>query len=1115
MSIALKYKHRTSQKKSELIPVNDESWFRELIEAAGDWLWMMDKDTRYIYSNSKIKNLLGYEVGDIIGKTRFELMTVDAGQCTATELDGIMQEQSAFNNIEIIALHKEGHQVTLQASGVPVFNEQDEFCGYRGFDRDVSEHRRREEAQALSHKRLVESQQIAQLGHWDWDLVNETLFWSDEVYRICGLEPGQIKPGYEVFLNFIHPDDREEWKRAVINAMSGSRYNMDHRIVLSGEDRYVHGQGQVQLDDTGKPIRMMGTIQDITERKLLESALNILADFHPSTGLSGYYRTCVESLARVYDTRYAFVGLFSGDAQQRITTQAVWANGEFVSNFEYDLTGAPCTNILDIKKKLISEDVARLFPQDTFLGKLEAESYFGAPLLSAEGRKMGMIAVIDIKPMKITPWTEPILGIFAQRISSYIERNRAEKEIKTSEKELRNIFRDMQDTYCRTDNNRVIIRLSESIKQLLDYQVDELLGANIEDLYEEPAKRQELMETLDAGEGSIQNFEVALKHRNGSIIWVSINAHYYRDSNGNILGVEDMIRDINQHRQSELQMQKMSSALAQSADMVMITDDKGIIEYINPAFESITGYRFDEAVGSSSNIVRSGEQNLNFYRDMWHTILAGKTYRGVVTNRKKNGDLYYEEKSIAPIKNAQGDIVNFVSTGRDISERMENEKRLSFMAHHDALTELPNRTLFIDRLDQALAHARRYSRKVSVLFIDLDRFKNINDTLGHDAGDQMLAQLADRLGNNIRQHDTVARLGGDEFAVLLNDIETEQDVSQLANMILLNLEQPFEVDGRELFITASIGICLFPDDGKDHGTLLKNADIAMYKAKELGKNNYQFYSADMSARAFQRLTMENSLRRALEREEFRLFYQPQIDIETNTITGVEALIRWQHPDLGMVSPNDFIPLLEETGLIDPVGYWVVATACKQMQTWYDAGLPELTMSVNISGRQFHARDFIGKIKSCLNESQVSPEQIEIEITESVLMENQQSTIKALESLAEFGFRIAIDDFGTGYSSLSYLRRFRIDTLKIDQFFIRDVIDDPDNAAITSAIIAMAQNLKLKIIAEGVETQAQLAFLEKRDCRYMQGYLFSRPVSADEITKLLMAQQKNHGTKNSR
>ncbi len=1114
----MEYKYKASQKKQkqkDRISINSEVRFRALVEVTSDWIWELDKNAVYTYSSPKVRDLLGYEPEEVIGKTPFELMPADEAERMATEFAEIAQAQRAFNGIENINQHRDGHLVTLETSGVPVFDEQGAFCGYRGVDRDITERKQKEEALALSQQRLIESQHIARLGHWDWDIVNGELNWSDEHYRIFGLEPGQITPGYEAFLDFVHPDDRQAVKNAVAEAMSRGNYNMDHRILAAdGGLRYVHGQGQAQFDDAGRPIRMMGTIQDITERKHLENALNTITDFNPSTELSEYYRACVASLARVYNTSYALIGLFSDDSRQSISTQAVWANGEFVDNFEYPLEGTPCADILDMKKELIPENAARLYPEDTLLVDMQVESYFGAPMISDSGNKLGLISVLDTRPMEITSWVEPVLGIFAHRIASFIEHKRDEEKIAVSEKELRNIFHNMQDTYYRIDNEGELVRLSESVKQLLGYEVDELLGTKISDLHAEPGRRLKLIEQMKKVE-TVKGFEAPLKHKNGSIIWSSTNLHYYRDAGGNILGVEGMVRDMSQHREAELQMRKMSSALEQSADMVMITDSRGIVEYINPAFENITGYSFDEVVGGPSNIVKSGKQGSGFYHNLWQTILAGDVLRDVLVNKKKNGELYYEEKTITPVKNAQGQIINFVATGRDITSRMENEERLSFMAHHDALTELPNRTLFMDRLSQSLAHARRYTKRVAVLFIDLDCFKNINDTLGHDIGDQMLAQLADRLGVSIRQGDTVARLGGDEFAVLLNDIENEQVVSQLAQMILLALEQPLEVEGRELFITASIGISLFPNDGEEPGTLLKNADIAMYKAKDMGKNNYQFYSVDMSARAFQRLSMENSLRRALKREEFRLFYQPQFNIETNEITAVEALIRWQHPDLGMVLPNDFIPLLEETGLINQVGYWIISTACRQIQIWRESGFSNLIMSVNISGRQFHDRDFTGKIETSISETGASPCMLEMEITESILEENQQRTVVALEALKKMGFRITIDDFGTGYSSFAHLRRFRIDTLKVDQSLIHDITDNPDDAAITSAIIAMAQSLKLKVIAKGVETQQQLAFLRKHDCHYVQGYLFSRPLPADELTRLLMAQQDKFNNKASR
>jgi len=1117
-NILLGHERRASEQKQNhpnRVSDHSEARFRALIETTSDWIWEVDEDAVYTYSSPKVKDLLGYEPEEIIGKTPFDLMPDDEAERVAAEFSNFVQRQQAFNGLENVNRHKQGHLVTLETSGVPVFDEQGRFSGYRGIDRDITERKQKENALALSQQQLIESQQIARLGHWDWNINNEELFWSDEHYRICGLEPGEITPSYEAFMYFVHADDREEWQRIVAESMGSGNYSMDHRIVTAkGEVRYVHGQGRVQFDSAGKPMRMVGTLQDISERKQLENALNTIASFSPTAEFSKYFEACISSLVNVYNTAYGFIGLFSDESRERITTQVVWAHGKLVDNFEYELRGTPCADVLSMRKELITEKASKLYPNDTLLADMGVESYFGAPMISDSGKKLGLIAVLDTQPMKVTSWTESILGIFAQRIASFIEHKRSEEKIHASEKELRNIFHNMQDTYYRTDTEGVITRLSESVKILLGYEVDELLGTKISNLHVEPERREQLIEEIKKT-GTVRGFEMPMKHKDGTVVWGSTNSNYYRDAKGNIAGIEGMVRNISEHREAELQMQKMSSALEQSADMVVITDNQGVVEYVNPAFESITGYSFEEVVGNPPNILKSGKQSDEFYSNLWRTILSGEVFRDILINRKKNGELYYEEKTITPIKNSHGEITSFVATGRDITSRMENEERLNFIAHHDTLTELPNRTLFMDRLNQSLAHARRYSKRVAILFVDLDRFKNINDTLGHDVGDQMLSQLATRLATGIRQDDTVARLGGDEFAILLNDIENEQTVSQLAQMILQGLEQPLELEGRELFITASIGISLFPNDGEEARTLLKNADVAMYKAKDLGKNNYQFYSTNMSARAFQRLSMENSLRRALERKEFMLFYQPQFNVETNRITGVEALIRWQHPDLGMVLPDDFIPLLEETGLITRVGYWIIATACEQLQTWHEAGFTELMMSINISGWQFHSPDFAEKVEALVKGTRVSPSMVEMEITESVLMENQQRTVALLNTLEKIGFRIAIDDFGTGYSSLSYLRRFKIDTLKVDQSFIRDVVSNPDDAAITSAIIAMAQSLKLKLIAEGVETPQQLAFLRKHDCRYVQGYLFSRPVSADELSQLLITEQDKFNNKVSR
>ena len=422
------------------------------------------------------------------------------------------------------------------------------------------------------------------------------------------------------------------------------------------------------------------------------------------------------------------------------------------------------------------------------------------------------------------------------------------------------------------------------------------------------------------------------------------------------------------------------------------------------------------------------------------------------------------------------------------------------MAHHDALTELPNRTLFLDRMKQAMARARWHDRKVAVMFMDLDRFKTINDTLGHNVGDQILVKLTQRLAANVRTGDTVARFGGDEFAIMLDDIASEQDVSHIAKKILASLSPAIEINQRELFISASIGVSIFPVDGEDPEVVLRNADVAMYRAKELGRNNYQFYSSEMSARAFERLALVNALRYALQRNEFFLLYQPQIDARDGKPIGVEALLRWRHPDMGTVMPSDFVMLLEETGMIVDVGEWVLREACRQAVHWQRDGI-ELRISVNLSGRQFNDPDFLSSVETVIAETGIQPGYLELELTESMLMRNNSQTVHALEKLGALGVKFAIDDFGTGYSSLSYLRRFPINTLKVDRSFVRDVTEDSDDAAIATAIIVMAQSLGLDVVAEGVETVEQLTFLQTLDCHIMQGFYFSAAVTPQVISEM--------------
>ena len=434
--------------------------------------------------------------------------------------------------------------------------------------------------------------------------------------------------------------------------------------------------------------------------------------------------------------------------------------------------------------------------------------------------------------------------------------------------------------------------------------------------------------------------------------------------------------------------------------------------------------------------------------------------------------------------------------------RKEAESSLMFFANHDALTGLPNRAMFNQRLALALARAHRYGKMAAVLFIDLDRFKIINDTLGHDAGDRLLKQLAERLRVSLREADTVGRQGGDEFVVLIEDLTDSNQVTGVAQKMLETIAEPYLIAGQEFHVTASIGISVYPEDGNDQQALLKNADIAMYRAKERGKNNYQFYSAQMNLHSFERLALETSLRHAVERNEFVLHYQPKVNMRSGRITGVEALVRWQHPELGMVPPAQFIPLAEEMGLIVQIGEWVLRTACSDARGWLDQGLPAISVAVNLSARQFDRDDLVLSIMNVVRETGFDPRSLELEITESTVMHSADRAAGVLRQLKGIGVRVAIDDFGTGYSSLGYLKRFPIDSVKIDRSFIIDIPEDKDDVAITCAVIAMAHSLRLKVVAEGVETAEQYAFLREQDCDEIQGYYFSQPVEAAALAPLL-------------
>ena len=556
-----------------------------------------------------------------------------------------------------------------------------------------------------------------------------------------------------------------------------------------------------------------------------------------------------------------------------------------------------------------------------------------------------------------------------------------------------------------------------------------------------------------------------------------------------------------------IEKERAQVTLNSIGDAVLSTDISGNVTYLNHAAESLTGWSREEAlrrpVAEVFRII-DGATRQPARNPMELAVQQNKTV-GLTANCiliRRDGLECAIEDSAAPIHDRRGQVTGAVIVFHDVTAARAMSFRMSHLAQHDSLTDLPNRLLLNDRLTRAIASARRNGNRLAVLFVDLDRFKDINDSLGHAIGDKLLQSVAERLVARVRNSDTVSRPGGDEFVVLLSELEHPEDAAVCAKKMLTALTAPHRIAQHDVHVTVSIGVSTYPEDGQDAETLVKSADTAMYQAKENGRNNYEFFRQDMNIRAVERQSVEGSLSRALERHEFVLHYQPKINLEKGAITGAEALIRWLHLDRGLIPPAQFVPIAEDTGLLLPIGQWVLHEACRQARAWLDAGLRPVPVAVNISAVEFRDKGFLEGVRAILKDTRLEPRYLELELTESVLMQHAESTASVLQALKAMGVQLAVDDFGTGYSSLSYLRRFPIDTLKVDRSFVRQITADADDAIIASAVISMGKSLKLRVVAEGVETREQLAFLQDQRCDEGQGYYFSRPVVAEQFAKLL-------------
>ncbi|MGF1640052.1 MAG: PAS domain S-box protein [Rhodospirillales bacterium] len=684
------------------------------------------------------------------------------------------------------------------------------------------------------------------------------------------------------------------------------------------------------------------------------------------------------------------------------------------------------------------------------------------------------------------------------------ERRRTEAALRASETNFRIIAETIRDVFwISTPGMERMIYVSPAY--------EEIWGLSCDSLYRSPrsfldAVHPEDRPRLDAAaEGLAEgrwDYEYRIVRPDGTLRWIHDRGFPVFDDGGNLVRMVGAATDITRRKQTEENLRKLSQAVQQSPVSVVITDLGGDIEYVNPKFAEVTGYAAEEVIGRNPRVLKSGFVAAEIYEELWQTIGAGNEWRGELLNRKKDGTLFWEFASISPIKTDDGRITHFVAVKEDITVRKEYEERLLHQASFDDLTGLPNRLLTLDRVDQAIARARRGHQSVAVAFIDLDDFKAINDTLGHSAGDALLVEAARRLTASVRAGDTVGRLGGDEFVIVLPDLSEGRQAEVVADKILAAFRQPFPREGGEATITTSIGISVFPADGDDAHALLRNADAAMYQAKAAGRNTGRFFTPQVNRQAVRRSDVEHHLRHALDRRELFVVYHPMFDLRHNRLVGAEALLRWENPDLGPVAPEYFVPVAENSGLIERLGEFVVRTACRESAAWPTVAEMPMRVAINVSSRQFRGDKLALLLENALEDNRLTPSRVEIEITERVLVDDSPQTIATLTALSAIGIRISVDDFGTGYSSISYLKRFPVSVLKIDRSFVRDITTSPSDAALAIAMIGMAHSLGIEVVAEGVETEEQLAFLRFHGCDLAQGDWFARPMSSEAFAEFV-------------
>jgi diguanylate cyclase (GGDEF)-like protein/PAS domain S-box-containing protein len=928
-----------------------------VLNSIPDAVLLLEEHGRIVLANSRAVHLFGFATVELLN-TPVDTVMPGAQPYAAARWKDLFgpAPTSPPAPFEIAGKHKDGTALALEVSLRRL--DLDGGCFALCAIRDVTEHARARADIAHSEARFNEAQRIAKIGSWERDVVNDRHWWSDELYRMVGIDRATPHP-FEVFLERVHPEDRQRFLDSSARALEGYEAPVEMRVILpSGAERIFHSRGEVSFDEHRRPVRMFGTLQDITERKAFQAALSLT------------------------DMRYR--------EAQRIAR---------IGNWEWNLA---------TMKSWWSEELYRILEENPATYGASLENFM----------------------RKVHPDDHAVLAFDASNISG------------------------------------------------------------------DP--------------GAYKPMEVRLKLANNREKVIEQLIEVRKDERGQPVAVVGTVHDVTDRRMLEKQLRESESRYASTVELAAVgiahVDAAGRLIWTNGKLREMLGYSSEDLatltiwdISHKDDVHVTDADRARLHTGAISSLNAEKRYL------RRDGEVIWVRITSALRRSPEGVPLYDVSVVEDVTDRKRAEDRVQYLATHDELTGLPNRAVFGELLDHALDAAARRDRHCALLFIDLDRFKIVNDSLGHEAGDLLLKEMARRLGGCMRRSDVLARLGGDEFVVLLEELTDSNQAADVARKVLSSVLAPVEIMGHECRVTASIGIALFPADARDSQTLMKHADMAMYVAKEEGKNNFQFYSKHSSPMSVERLVLESHLSRALERREFTVQYQPKVDMRTGEIKGAEALLRWWNSELGALSPTQFIPVAEDSGLIVPIGKWVLKTACEQNVAWQRRGLPPIVMSVNMSPRQFKDPALLDDIAEVLAETGLPPHWLELEITESMIMHNVDLAAAKAEAIRSLGVRLAIDDFGTGYSSLSQLKRFPIDTLKVDRSFVRDIPTNAEDRAITEAIIALGKALGVTVVAEGVETAQQRDFLRDKACDEMQGFYFSRPCHPDAVAELLARQ----------